>query len=307
MQFAHQGSHPGQSSIIFLPMIDMSSSKSTCIFSTLKFVSERARRHNATPIITFDQPLWWKALTIIDSEPVDSDVRQIVLCLGSFHTEMSFIGSIGHLMAGSGLKELLERVYAPNAVDHIFTGKAIARAAQAHLLVDAALNALILSKVLEVPIPDLRDELNGAPADDPGIQEMESVISVQSAPDLQEAHALYDDLMSRKTSAQEVSSAAVLSKIEGQLQRQKESTKDNRTAKPWMQYMDMVDILRKFIKAERTNNWALHLEALSEMLPYLAASGHNLYAKSARLYLQSMIRLEGEHPDVYKKFEDGFF
>lgn len=113
--------------------------------------------------------------------------------------------------------------------------------------------------------------------------------------------------MSRKTSAQEVSSAAVLSKIEGQLQRQKESMKDNRTAKPWMQYMDMVDILRKFIKAERTNNWALHLEALSEMLPYLAASGHNLYAKSARLYLQSMIRLEGEHPDVYKKFEDGFF
>jgi len=39
---------------------------------------------------------------------------------------MSFLGCIGSLMAGSGLKELFEIVYAPNAVEHIFTGKAIA-------------------------------------------------------------------------------------------------------------------------------------------------------------------------------------
>ena len=50
------------------------------------------------------------------SEPADSDLRQVVLRLGSFHTEMSFIGSIGHLIAESGLKELLELIYVPNAV-----------------------------------------------------------------------------------------------------------------------------------------------------------------------------------------------
>jgi hypothetical protein len=61
-----------------------------------------------------------------------------------------------------------------------------------------------------------------------------------------------------------------------------------------------------FVKAERTGNWKLHLQAVSEMLPYLAASGHNLYAKSARLYLQSMCNLEIEHPDVYRSFENGF-
>ena len=76
-----------------------------------------------TPIITFDQPLWWKALMIIESEPVDSDLRQVVLRLGSFHTEMSFIVSIGHLMTESGLKELLELIYVPNAVEHILMVK----------------------------------------------------------------------------------------------------------------------------------------------------------------------------------------
>ena len=68
---------------------------------------------------------------------------------------MSFLGTIGHLMAGSGLRELLELIYASNAVDHILTGKDIARAVRAHLIVDAALNALLYSAALGVPIPQL--------------------------------------------------------------------------------------------------------------------------------------------------------
>ena len=39
-----------------------------------------------TPIVTFDQPPWWKALTIIMLEPVDSDQRKIVMGLVGFRT-----------------------------------------------------------------------------------------------------------------------------------------------------------------------------------------------------------------------------
>ncbi len=69
--------------------------------------------------------------------------------------------------------------------------------------------------------------------------------------------------------------------------------------------MDMVDILRKYIKAERTGNWNLHLQAIQEMLPYLAASGHNLYTKSSRLYVQQMSDLEAQHPGILEKFQQG--
>ena len=151
MQFVHQGDHPGKAAIMFMPMIDMNPSDSTCIYSTLMFVSEHVRRHEVTPIITFDQPLWWKALMIIKSEPMGSDLRGIILRLGGFHTEMSFLGCIGHLMASSGLQEMLELIYAPNAVVHMLSGKAIARALRAHFIVDAALNALMLKSVLNVP------------------------------------------------------------------------------------------------------------------------------------------------------------
>lgn len=58
MQTAHKGEHKGQSSILFLPIIDMNPSDVTCISSTLKYVSDHAKRHNdLKPTFKFDQPL----------------------------------------------------------------------------------------------------------------------------------------------------------------------------------------------------------------------------------------------------------
>ena len=57
-------------------------------------------------------------------------------------------------MAGSGLQEVLELIYADNAVVHMMTGKAIARAVRGHLIVNAALNTLVLAKTFDVPLPE---------------------------------------------------------------------------------------------------------------------------------------------------------
>lgn len=56
-------------------------------------------------------------------------------------------------MAGSGLQELLELVYAKNAVIHMLSGKAVSRAIRGHFLVDGALNAMLASKTFNVPLP----------------------------------------------------------------------------------------------------------------------------------------------------------
>ena len=40
-------------------------------------------------------------------------LRQTISCLGGFHTEIRFLGCIGHLTASSGLQEMLELIYAP--------------------------------------------------------------------------------------------------------------------------------------------------------------------------------------------------
>ena len=67
----------------------------------------------------------------------------------------------------------------------------------------------------------------------------------------------------------------------------------------------MVELLQHFIRAERTGNWDLHLQAVFNMLPYFAAASHNLYVKSAHLYLKSMHQLQNTHPDVFDAFKNG--
>ena len=54
-----------------------------------------------------------------------------------------------------------------------------------------------------------------------------------------------------------------------------------RTSLLWLQDKGMVEIVPKYIKAERTGNWQLHLHALYDILSYFASSDHALYTKSA--------------------------
>ena len=125
--------------------------------------------------------------------------------------------------------------------------------------------------------------------------------------DLEKDRALNEKLMDGTMYVEETCVSDVLNRIKDRLQTHAESAKmSSRTSALWFQYMNMVDILRKFIRAELTGNWALHLQAIQGMLPYLAASGHNLYTKSARVYLQQMTDLKAEHPDVQQRFDDGF-
>jgi hypothetical protein len=119
MQHACNGDHPSEAKVLFLPIININPSDEHCIYSTLRFVEKQALQLNIeTPCITFDQPLWLKAIEIVISTSMNMVCR-----LGGFHTLMSFLGSIGTLMGGSELAAALETCYGLNAVVHMMTGK----------------------------------------------------------------------------------------------------------------------------------------------------------------------------------------
>ena len=120
------------------------------------------------------------------------------------------------------------------------------------------------------------------------------------------AKSLHQEMLMDGNTNSVLSSKDLLHEICHKMNAAKESFKKHRTAQLWLQYMKMIDILRRFIKAERIGNWNLHLQAVQEMLPYSTASGHNLYAKSAYMYLQKMQKLPESHPDVHSSFLNGF-
>ena len=90
MQAAHSGAHPGVSEVFFMPMIDLNPGDLSCIYSTLRFVASQARKYNVTPVLTFDQHLYLKALSIVNSEKAGRELKSVVLRLGTFHLQMSF-------------------------------------------------------------------------------------------------------------------------------------------------------------------------------------------------------------------------
>ena len=80
-------------------------------------------------------------------------------------------------MAGSGLQELLEVVVVDgNAVRHMLTGKAMSRAVRGHMLVDAALDTILVAKAYHIPLPtnETDEPKRDTASTDPGNDDVET-------------------------------------------------------------------------------------------------------------------------------------
>lgn len=185
------------------------------------FICKEASRYQKPPVVTFDQPFYWKALCIIPNENTESDLKQIVLRIGGFHTEMSFLGRIGRLMAGSGLHEVLETAYASNAVNHMLSGKAVSRAVRGFMMVDNALHILLMKESFGVSLPHTH-ESDITEAD---TSECDEVV--------EKACDLYDRFVAGEETTESVEESSDLSKIHTRLVATKETLRKSRTASLW--------------------------------------------------------------------------
>ena len=209
--------------------------------------------------------LYAKACELVATSGIDGDLSSVVVRLGGFHLLMSFMGAVGYIMSGSGLDDIWGTVYAKASVVHMLTGHAYARALRAHFMTQLALAVVVLQELIE-PIEDTTKV---------EISNLHSKIlnNISSAERLNEC-PMIDNILGRMNAAMQYAAAS------------------SRTAKLWVQYFNQVQLMRLFIRAERTGDWQLHLHCVRQMLPHFHASAHLPYAKSAHLYLQQMMSLE---------------
>ena len=85
-----------------------------------------------------------------------------------------------------------------------------------------------------------------------------------------EATYLYDQLLAGDVSVNFVCENTILDRVQHALATHIKSLENLRTAVLWIQYCEMIQLLRKLIKAERTGDWELHLQSVPDMLPYVA-------------------------------------
>ncbi|GBM97083.1 hypothetical protein AVEN_134370-1 [Araneus ventricosus] len=248
-----------KSHVMYLPFINSPANNYYTIYTTLLYVLEYSLKYgHATCIITFDQPLYIKAKEVASSAE-NSGISKIVVRLGGFHMCVSFLGSIGFIMAGSGLKEVLSSIYASHSVDKILTGHAYSRAVRGHTLLLIALSKIIFSEM------NLTSE------------------------EQQFMDAYLNDWHEAMPSFSKVEVLRILNDVKKKYKNKCLQLKERGpTSKLWVQYLDMVLVLKDFIRAERMGDWRAYLSTIKRMIPYFHATGHFLYAKSAHLFIQDM-------------------
>ena len=174
-------------------------------------------------------------------------------------------------MGGSGLEDLIGEIFAPNVTYHILSGKAYARALRGHILIHSALVKLIFTDMIS---SDLISE-------DVLIQ-----------------------LATFNTTANIDTIDTVVKQVEDAMEKWIANHSEFRTAMFWHHYIDYIDIVKCYVRAERTGDWLLHLSCVDQMLNLFAATGRIHYTHSARLYLQNMTDLPQTHPEIFQQFVD---
>lgn len=282
METLYESSESGSiSKIDAVPFINLDPSNLTTIYTALKFAANQCREQGQTAcFVTFDQPLYAKAVEIVTACGSSSDLSNVIVRLGGFHLIMSYLGSIGHVMLGSGLEDAWGEVYAKASVTHMISGHAYARSVRAHFLTQTAIGILLLKD-----IPEIDGSLSN------------------------EIAVLVNCMQSKNLTPGQAATADAAVKLGKLLDDKCNDLSSSRTCKLWIQYFHLVSVLRLFIKAERTGNWNLHLHCVKKMLPLFHAAGHMSYARYAHLYIQQMENLHTKLPaEEFKKFtEQGFF
>ena len=223
--------------IFFLPIIDLSPSDMTCIYSTLRYVSNLAFTYKIPCIITFDQPLFWKSSKIIN-ETTDPEFDKITLLLGTFHIAVNLLGCIGEIMNNSGFENILEEIYGGNAVQHMLQGKAFSRALRGNLIVVQALSSLLYEKAF-------LEEVN-----------------------LSTLSNLYENLVNKTYSCNEIENNTYLIDMQENIELiTRKMIEETKTSKLWIGYIKIVSMIQNLIKAVR----------LCSVIPYIYLQFKNHY------------------------------
>ena len=276
-------------SIGYCPMINGSSTEYSTIYTVLKTAQKMvAAVGKSDCVITFDLAIYMKAKEI--QWRLVEEFKDTVIRMGGFHIILNYLAVIGKMFYNSGLEDLLieSDVYASGTASHLLKGKQYNRGIRAHKLVSEAFFRLQWSEFLS-----WLNKPNQVPANGEIIEA--KIDNLTKAVTLGEAitESLDELIEAMEPLAKQFESF----KVEGR--------KGSNMFALWDEYLEMVSLMRSFIRAERTGDWTLHLNATAGMMPYFFAMDRMNYARWLPVYLSDMSSLSETHPEVYEEFMNG--
>ena len=75
----------------------------------------------------------------------------------------------------------------------------------------------------------------------------------------------------------------------------------------WTTSMELEICILTYVRSLREANFAMYLDALTELVPWFYALDHTNYARWIPVHLRDMAQLPKTHPDIYREFNAGHF
>lgn len=283
--------HPTKTTIGYCAPLPDPPTEDKTVYTTMKnFIIMNKKLGQDKAFLTLDLAIYCKAKVIQWNFPVFND---LIIRLGGFHIALNFLGCIGNLYMGSGLEEWVVEgdVYGPNTLAKILAGKQYNRGVRACKLIAEALYrkkwqafwqwAMKERKVTKTQMDDIAKELKDFES---VFEEHKQDIDLESLSGVQEKLSTLGIVMSQFTN-----------EMKGKC----------RTFAFWNNLLDMVLLLLQYIRAERMSNWQLHLDCVTQMIPYFIMAGHTNYFRWATVYIADMRQLEVTAPEVYAECMNG--
>ena len=197
-----------------------------------------------------DQALYAKATEFAWKHT--SKYANIILRMGTFHTIMTLLATIGKLFQDAGLRDtcIESRIIAEGSVSGALEGRMYNRAVRVHKYIYEALLR-----------PDWKGFMPWLETHHPNqIHSVSALLDQVSDAREEMSQAKFDELLSSDGLAD---SLILWNQFLSYLRH------DNGNLSTfWMSYVDMVgDILLGLIRASREGNWQLHLFAIRKMIP----------------------------------------
>ena len=272
----------------FLPILPHPVTQYNTVYTALKNFQNVLRQLTQNHLaITCDEGVYRIAREIILWRPGES--KDLTLCLGSFHLLKIYLGCIGKYLRGSGAESIWieNEIFGPNTSQAVLGGSHYARSLEGMILLSEAMERLQWSAFFEkLGVEKYVEPLKL-------LKEMKQEVSVKN-----------------KLRSKELLNSFL--GLSGELFQDFEEFKKERKAKSktffyWDRFIEMVQLAKDLVRADREGNWHLHLQSVEAILPYFAAFDSINYLRWCSLYLEDMKKLPETAPVVHDNFTAGCF
>ena len=282
-----------QTAVGYCPMIPASSTEYSTIYTVMKQVNNMMEvLDQRNSVITFDLAMYMKAKEVHWRFP--EEFKNTVIRMGGFHIALNFLAVIGKRFRDSGLEDLLVEsgMYGGNTASASLKGKSYNRGVRAHKVVMEAMLRLLWHSFAKWMFQKEKAS-------------QESITGVDEDRITSYYHTCQEAVIGKSKEALHGQFHLLCSEMKEMLNLfdmfRREGRQKSKLFAFWDSYIEMVELLLTFIRAEREGNWSLHRSNYGNDSSFLLHGSCKLFQMAPCLPCRHD-QLAATAPEVHKEF-----